>query len=356
MLVERPRRGILETMKSLLLHAAALACLLPAAADAHPQSVGTFEIRFDETAFPGAFSGPVFVAFSDGDDPLRDMHRWFNPPPLLRFDLTDVPKGEAVQVALGDAAGHHPVDWEEVASGKWRVQAVARASRTGRQAGRGPGDVVSAAVEIDYDPASAGRVTLALDTKVEPPPFESTERVKLFEFESPALSEFHGFAYGLRAGVLLPKDYAKGKLYPVVYSVTGFGGTYAGIGRWESRAEGTVLDNCIVVIPDANNRYGHSVFCDSATNGPWGHALVHELIPALEREYGGAGAEQRYVTGVSSGGWSSLWLQVTYPEAFAGCWSHVPDPIDFHDFQQIDLYAPNEDGSPRNMYVDEQGQ
>ncbi|MCA1686826.1 MAG: hypothetical protein LC745_12830, partial [Planctomycetia bacterium] len=39
-------------------------------------------------------------------------------------------------------------------------------------------------------------------------------------------------------------------------------------------------------------------------------------------------------------GWSSLWLQVTYPDAFGGVWSTSPDPVDFRDFQKIDLYAP----------------
>ena len=136
-----------------------------------------------------------------------------------------------------------------------------------------------------------------------------------------------------------------------------FGGTYHGINGWERRAkEDGPLAQCIIVVPDANAPYGHTVFCDSATNGPWGQALVHELIPALEAKFGGAGPTQRYVTGVSSGGWSSLWLQVAYPDQFNGCWSQVPDPIDFHDFQQINLYEPIAGDQPRNMYVDEAGQ
>ena len=49
-------------------------------------------------------------------------------------------------------------------------------------------------------------------------------------------------------------------------------------------------------------------------------------------------------------------MQVAYPDDFAGCWSHVPDPIDFHDFQNINLYDPLPDGSARNMYVDENGE
>ena len=156
-----------------------------------------------------------------------------------------------------------------------------------------------------------------------------------FSSPVPSLSKFHGAPYTLKAGVMLPRDYDGTAKYPVLYSVTGFGGDHTSIRRWLGRVkEDDVLDQCIIVVPDASNRYGHSVFCDSASIGPWGQALVQEMIPALELEFGGAGPEERYVTGISSGGWSSLWLQVAYPEAFAGCWSHVPDPIDFFDFSR----------------------
>ena len=40
-----------------------------------------------------------------------------------------------------------------------------------------------------------------------------------------------------------------------------------------------------------------------------------------------------FVGGHSSGGWSSLWLQVAYPETFGGVWSTSPDPVDFRDWQ-----------------------
>ena len=257
---------------------------------------------------------------------------------------------------LADAAAFYPQDLSDASPADWNVQAVARRSRTGRQAGRDAGDVFSDVASVTFAPNAEGRVELDLREVVPVPVFQPTDRLQLFEFVSPSLSEFHGFDYVMRAGVLLPSDYGEEDTYPVVYSVTGFGGTYESIRRFEaSAAPGTALDGCIVVVPDASNRYGHSVFCDSTSIGPWGKALVDELIPELEETFGGAGPEHRYVTGVSSGGWSSLWLQVAYPEAFAGCWSHVPDPIDFHDFQQIDLYEPLPDGTPRNMYVDERG-
>jgi hypothetical protein len=318
--------------------------------------VGRFELFFDPGVFSAPFTGDVFVAFADRGEPRQAMHGWFQAPPVMRFSLVDVAPGSTRTLTLADASAKAPPDWSALEAKPRRVQAVVRCSRTGRSAGLDAGDVHSAVAEVVHDPASAASVRLALAQVVAERPFAESERVRLFEFESPSLSKFHGFEYVMRAGVLLPKDYGNQESYPVVYSVTGFGGTFEDVRAFERRAApGSALESCIVVVPDASNRYGHSVFCDSPSIGPWGHALVNELIPALEAEFRGAGPEHRYVTGVSSGGWSSLWLQVAYPEAFAGCWSHCPDPIDFHDFQQIDLYTPLPDGRPRNMYVDESG-
>jgi S-formylglutathione hydrolase FrmB len=75
------------------------------------------------------------------------------------------------------------------------------------------------------------------------------------------------------------------------------------------------------------------------------------LIPEIERRYRALGKPAaRLLTGHSSGGWSSLWLQVTYPDSFGGVWSTAPDPVDFRDFQRIDLYKEGV-----NMFTDEKG-
>jgi pimeloyl-ACP methyl ester carboxylesterase len=105
----------------------------------------------------------------------------------------------------------------------------------------------------------------------------------------------------------------------------------------------------VVLDPDCGT--GHHVFADSATNGPRGAALIEELIPHIERTFPVlANPRARLLTGHSSGGWSSLWLQLSYPDVFGGTWSTSPDPVDFRDFQQINIYAPGE-----NMFRDRQG-
>ena len=97
---------------------------------------------------------------------------------------------------------------------------------------------------------------------------------------------------------------------------------------------------CFVVHLDPEGPNGHHLFADSANNGDVGERLVTELIPAIERAYPSMRTEPgaRLVTGHSSGGWSSLWLALTYPEVFGAVWSSAPDPVDFRVFQQANLY------------------
>ena len=107
----------------------------------------------------------------------------------------------------------------------------------------------------------------------------------------------------------------------------------------------------IWVMLDESWPTGTHEFADSVNNGPWGAALTTELIPSLERTYRmDARPSGRFLTGHSSGGWATLWLQTRYPKLFGGTWSTSPDPSDFHDFTGADIYRPN-----ANVYVDAEG-
>jgi S-formylglutathione hydrolase FrmB len=59
----------------------------------------------------------------------------------------------------------------------------------------------------------------------------------------------------------------------------------------------------------------------------------------------------RFLTGHSSGGWSTLWVMVTHPDFFGGTWSTSPDPVDFRNFTGPDLTKD----PPQNAYVDGNG-
>lgn len=81
-------------------------------------------------------------------------------------------------------------------------------------------------------------------------------------------------------------------------------------------------------------------FVDSANVGPWGEALMDEVIPAVEERFRIIPeAYARVMTGGSTGGWVAAALQIYYPDFFGGAWSFCPDPVDFREFLGIDIYT-----------------
>jgi hypothetical protein len=91
---------------------------------------------------------------------------------------------------------------------------------------------------------------------------------------------------------------------------------------------------------------------NSANNGPYGDALLRELVPYLEEKFRLIPeARARLLTGGSTGGWESLALQIQHPDFFGGTWSLYPDPVDFRRYQLTNIYedasafvAPSRDG------------
>lgn len=316
-----------------------------------------FEITFDQRLQSTPYTGRVYVVLSTsaGREPRYAIMNWFNPPQIFAVDVEASQPGQAIRLA--DQALAFPSPLQRLEPKEYTVQAVARRSLDHPVPGRGPGDLYSDPQTLSLDPAASGIVRLHLSNVVKERPFEETERIKYVELESALLSKFHGRRIKIRAGVVLPKSWAAEpqRRYPVLYWIGGFGGDHhfakrlPAMSRWLGAGEKET--EVLQVVPDPTCYRGHSVFADSANNGPWGRALVEELIPHVEKRFRGPqSGEHRYVTGISSGGWSCLWLQIAYPNTFNGCWSHAPDPVDFRDFQRINLYAPG-----TNMFVDGSG-
>jgi hypothetical protein len=326
-----------------------------AAKDA-PAGTGTkFIVGFDPGVQTAPYSGRVYVVLANVREPRLKMSDWFNRPQVFALDVKDVPVGGSV--LLNGAGLAHPRALADVPAGVYTVQAVARRNPDHWMPGVGEGDLISEAMDMTWPIKPGEAVPLVLDRAVTARAFKETERVKLVEVPSKLLSDFHGRPVTLRAGVILPQGWSEKaeRTWPAAYFIGGFGSDHRVAQQMGGQVGGEAND-VLIVVPSAGNYWGHSVFADSANTGPWGRAFIEELIPAVEKRFkgpaapGGGGGGQRYVFGVSSGGWASLWVQVTYPDAFNGCWAHVPDPVDFRDFQRINLYAPN-----ANMYVDEQG-
>ena len=279
---------------------------------------------------------------------------WDDPQPLFGIDTELAP---GASVVVDDRADAFPLEPSQLAPGQYRAQARFDLVRANSEWRREPGNLWSDAASFTVATGKPLEVTLALTHVVAPEPLPVAEGVEWFELRSELLSKFRGHDVFLRAGVVLPKDHDPKRKYPAQYEVPGFGGDHrsaAGGRRRRAPEEGAAAELArasfrIVLDPEGPN--GHSLFADSENNGPCGAALVQELIPALEQKYPLiASPDARILRGHSSGGWSTLWLALTYPETFGASWSTAPDPVDFRRFQRIDIYAGG------NFYFEESGE
>lgn len=320
-------------------------------AEAAPSGV-VFEIAHPTVGGDeGPISARVYVMLAPGDSEVEPRlgPNWFNPQPFFARDVEDWKPGQAATID-GEADGY-PASLDQLKPGRYRAQAVVRLNPDTAKIGTGEGNLFGPVVEFEAPRESAEPIVLAVDEIVPPRPFEETSRIKLAECPSPLLSEYYGRTMKHRAAVILPEVMPDHKL-PTVYMITGFGGDHHSARRMMGHPGMKFAENMIRVVLDADCGNGHSVFADSANNGPRGRALVEEFIPHLERTFPMiADPRARLLNGHSSGGWSSLWLQITYPDYFGGTWSTSPDPVDFRDFQRMNLYRDGE-----NFHRDPDGQ
>ena len=279
-------------------------------------------------------------------------------------EIRNLAPGETIEINADTLA--YPAPFSTAPAGDYQIMALLDVDHSFPYSEMGPGDLRSVVVSAhDLKPAEAQPIKLILTKRVEDEhPVADTESIKLVTFQSPALSAFWGRPIMMRAGVVLPPSYATSATarYPAVYKIHGFGGSH--LGAWKSgpallkkMADGT-LPEMINVYLDGSCPWGHHEFADSANDGPWGQALTKEFIPYLESKFRmDAVPSGRLLTGHSSGGWSTLWLQVNYPEVFGGTWSTSPDPVDFRSFSGADLtklpaenFYSGPDGKPRNIF------
>lgn len=319
----------------------ALVANAPLGADEHE-----FRIRFTKEVCAQPFSGRVVLMFHDSlSEPRKGG--WFGMGPLIGFNVTNwQPETEYVVRPHSDPGlFFFPKPYSEWEKKPRTVQAIVRFNPDEPDAVNGAGNGYSEAIhQGPMNELCVGK----LITRAEPTASPSVVSVAI---RSERLSHFHGRDVFLRATVVLPTSYNEkpNARYPIIYSIPGFGGHVDRVrGPGPNAENGTEF---LRVNIDGRCPLGHHACADSDNNGPWGQALVHELLPAIDRQFRTfSSPKTRFLTGHSSGGWSSLWLQVTYPEHFNGTWSTAPDSIDFRDFQQIDLYAAN-----ANLYFDAKG-
>jgi len=367
--------------------AAVLAWGTFAGAHARPlPSTPKFEVSFSESVHAAPITGRVFViiATRKQPEPRLQAGSWGDTAPLFGADVNQLSPGQAAFID-SSTLGYPLKSLAEIPAGDYYVQAMLNVYTEchrsdghtiwvhldqweGQQWNRSPGNLYSEVQQVHLDPAAGFDVKLGL-TQVIPPLTvrPDTEWVKHIKFQSKLLSSFWGQPIYLGATVLLPKGYDThpGVRYPVLYEQDHFTlrppfgfstddpklseerlhflrdhhfeSGYEFYQKWISEDFPRFI---IVTFQHPTPYFDDSYAVNSVNNGPYGDALLKELIPDLEEHFRIIREPYaRVLSGGSTGGWESLALQVLHPGFFGGTWTFYPDPIDFRRYQLADIYS-----------------
>ncbi|HXZ81188.1 MAG TPA: alpha/beta hydrolase-fold protein [Terriglobales bacterium] len=334
-----------------------------------------FEISFLASVHEQPITGRVFVilAKKNNKEPRLQIGAWYQRTPFFGLDVSEIKPGQRI-LLQSTASGFPLAGLKDLPEGDYFVQALmsvyTRVQRAdgktlwvhldqweGQDFTRSPGNLYSEVQRVHLDSSSSQTFKLSLSKVI--PPIElpaDTSWVKHIRIQSQMLTHFWGTPIYLGATVLLPKDYEQHPdvRYPVIYIQGHFSlrapfsfpdkeGDDGGLPADASLAHAWRSDNfprmIAVTLQHPTPFFDDSYAVNSANNGPYGDAIMQELIPYLEDHFRILRQPYaRLLTGGSTGGWESLALEVFHPDFFGGAWTFYPDPIDFHRYGMVDIY------------------
>jgi len=343
--------------------------------DAGNTSKCRFEITYPESVHQGPITGRVYIMISRTNNREVRLQVGRTGIPLFGLDVEEFMPGQTV--VIDESTLGAPVDsLKNIPPGDYFVQSLIciytqflrsdghviwlhNDQWEGQQFNKSPGNLVSVVRKVHLDCEKGYSVQLPTKNVLPPvkiPP--DTKWVKRIKFKSELLSEFWGQPIYLGATILLPKGYDEnpGIYYPVDY-VQGHFSLRAPYGfrpepprendRWGRRGyefyKAWISDNfprmILVTFQHPCPYFDDSYAVNSANCGPYGDAIMTELIPRIEERFRIIRKSYaRVVEGGSTGGWEAAALQIFHPDFFSGCFSYCPDPIDFRDVEAINIY------------------
>lgn len=324
-----------------------------------------FEISFPSSAHSKAITGRVFVMISNNKkrEPRLQAGSWHRSIPFFGKDVHNL-KPEELTVIDENILGYPLKSLSEIPAGDYYVQGLINIYTEfhrsdghliwahmdqweGQQFNRSPGNLYSEIKSFHLNPSKGYKIKLSLDKVIPPIKIpEDTKWVKHIKIQSQLLTEFWGHPIYLGAIVLLPKGYDTHPdvYYPVHYKQGHFSlrppnGFKEGSKFYKVWTSEDFPRMICVTFQHPCPYFDDSYAVNSANCGPYGDAIMTELIPYIEEHFRIIQRPYaRVLSGGSTGGWEALALQVFHPDFFGGTWSFFPDPIDFRYYQLTNIY------------------
>ncbi len=353
----------------------------------------TFSISFSESLSDQAQDGRLLLMLANNNqsEPRFQINDGLETQLVFGIDVEGMQPGQEILLDGTNAFGFPIRSLNSIPPGEYYVQALINRYETfnlktghtvklppdqgeGQQWNRKPGNFYSSPIKITIAPSKTEKIKISMDQKI--PPVEEpkdTKYVKHIKIQSKLLTEFWGRPMFLGAHVLVPEGFDEHPqaryplmIYhghfpsdfggfsteppPVDMDTTDYSGRFGIYGynkiqkqeaynfykQWTSKNFPRFL---VIEIQHANPYYDDSYAVNSANLGPYGDAIMKELVPAIEQQFRGIGEGwARFTYGGSTGGWEALAVQMFYPDDFNGCFAACPDPIDFRAYCLVDLY------------------
>jgi hypothetical protein len=321
--------------------------LLVASAPASIAQSPRFEVSVSSAVASQPVTGRLVLLISKAAQPEPRLALSLRGPVAVGLDIEQVRPDQPVIV--DDAAIAYPVKLSAIPPGDYFVQAVVNVYD---QVRRADGKTV-------WLPMNDGTIECSAAAAR-----TDTEWIKYVSIQSKKLTQFWGRPIFIHAAVLLPKGYAEhpNTWYPSVYTlghswtplsfrttaptgaaaagginpVTGLENGYETYRQWSG--DGFPRGIAISLIQQTPY-FPDSYSVNSANNGPYGDAIVEEVIPYLEERFRIIRKPYaRHLEGASTSGWQALALQLRNPDFFGGAWVLQPDPIDFTRYVSTNIY------------------
>ena len=352
----------------------------------------TFRISYSKELANEVLDGRVLLmlAVNETPEPRYQIGHGLKAQLIFGTDVNGWKPGEAFMVDQ-QAFGYPIHSLKNIPKGEYYVQALLNRYQTyhlksgktvklppdmgeGQSWSRKPGNLFSKPFKVSIDPSKNEVIEIVMDQKN--PPIEEpkdSKYVKHIKIESKLLSEWWGTSTHIGAHVLLPEGFDEHPEahYPLMiyhgHFPSDFGGfstepaepnmdttdynerfrvygynkfmkeeAYKFYQQWISKKFPRFL---IIEIQHANPYYDDSYAVNSANMGPYGDAIMHELVPEIEKRFRGIGEGlARFTYGGSTGGWEALATQMFYPDELNGCFAACPDPVDFRAYCLVNIY------------------
>jgi hypothetical protein len=351
-----------------------------------------FSVSFTKEMSDQAQDGRLLLMLANNDksEPRFQIGEGLKAQLVFGIDVDGMKPGQEI-IVDEKAYGFPFASVNEIPNGDYYVQALINRYETfklktghtvklppdkgeGQQWHSKPGNFYSKPIKVSLNKTKPSLTRVVMDQVI--PPMQEpkdTKYVKHIKIQSKLLSEFYGKPMFLGAHVLLPEgfDQHPEAKYPLMvyhgHFPADFGGfstepppanmdttdyserfriygykkieaqeAYNFYKQWISKDFPRFL---VVEIQHANPYYDDSYAVNSASIGPYGDAIMRELLPEIEKKFRGIGQGwARFTYGGSTGGWEALAVQMFYPDDFNGCFAACPDPIDFRAYCTVDIY------------------